>query len=1179
MRKIIIIILGIIFNCFHSQSLTDTENYVYKKTFLSAPSDPVQKQLESVQYLDGLGRPKQIISIKSAPSGKDLVIPVVYDQFGRKTKDYLPVPVQTSNAGIQNTVTESTVNSYYGVTNAFSEKELESSPLNRIFQSASPGDDWKMTSGHTIKYDYDANSESDYVKKYSITTSWDNINKIYISSLSAVSFYEENSLYKFSVRDEDNNEKIVFKDLYGHIILIRKNDGANKLDTYYIYDKYDHLAYVIPPLASVSPSITQAVLDNLCYQYRYDNKKRLVEKKLPGKGWEFMVYNKANKLVMSQDANMKGLSQWFFVKYDRYGRIVYTGISNNTAGRQTIQNAVNANSTIYETRSNVIGFTLSGMPVYYSKTASPTSMTQVLSVNYYDAYPTETPTVNNVFSQSLLTDNITQGRSTKGMPLAGYVKNVEDDRWTKNFSWYDTKGREVITHSSNYLGGYTKTESKLDFAGVPQELKTFHKRLDTEAEKVISETFEYDGQNRLKKHWHQIPGRQKELLSDNTYNDISELVNTKVGGTGANPLQIVDYKYNIRGWLIGINNPNNLGTSLFGYEIKYQNPVNPTDALPKYNGNISEVSWKTANGGVFKRYNYKYDGLDRLKDAVYGEPSVSVPVVNGYGESLTYDLNGNIKTLKRFSAMANTPVLIDNLEYTTYNGNQLIKVVDNSSNSLGYPSGGNTISYDANGNMTSQIDKGFYEIKYNYLDLPNHILFEQAPSSLQNTNLRFLYRADGTKLKKAYTYFVPRTGIWITNETDYLDGFQYTSGGLQFVPTANGYYDFAYNRYVYQYKDQVGNIRLSYYYDGNKIVIDKETNYYPFGMEYWGGNGTYPINRSYSYGFQEQERQEETGWNSFKWRNYDASLGRFFNTDPLSEVYAYQSHYNFSENRVTDAREIEGLEADLLNESEGDTDFASYEGRPYDGGLQSITTYSNGIKEANIQNVDLLGKSSSNQNSFSWGDAGRIGVGFVPIVGSGLDIYEGARDGNWVQFGIGVGGLALDVATLGAGSILKGGVKTIGTELVEQGLEVAAKDVAQEAAEAGSINFMKSNDNFAKFAAKAEAQEGALDVIGHGNPNIFEVNNITIGGGQELINHRVLAKLIKNNPQFVGQDIRLLSCCTGEAKFAQNLANKLKTNVYAPNNILWAHPSGKLTVGAKSYENTGKMIKFSPLKK
>ncbi len=79
----------------------------------------------------------------------------------------------------------------------------------------------------------------------------------------------------------------------------------------------------------------------------------------------------------------------------------------------------------------------------------------------------------------------------------------------------------------------------------------------------------------------------------------------------------------------------------------------------------------------------------------------------------------------------------------------------------------------------------------------------------------------------------------------------------------------------------------------------------------------------------------------------------------------------------------------------------------------------------------------------------------MPVVGSGLDIYEGARDGNWVQFGIGIGGLALDVATLGAGSVIKGGIKTIGTELIG-GLEMAAKDAAKEIAESEAKQVMKA---------------------------------------------------------------------------------------------------------------------------
>ncbi len=98
--------------------------------------------------------------------------------------------------------------------------------------------------------------------------------------------------------------------------------------------------------------------------------------------------------------------------------------------------------------------------------------------------------------------------------------------------------------------------------------------------------------------------------------------------------------------------------------------------------------------------------------------------------------------------------------------------------------------------------------------------------------------------------------------------------------------------------------------------IDRVTHYYPFGLEF--NESIVPVNsisQNYRLSTQGQEKQEDTKWSSFKLRNYDPTIGRFFNIDPLSEKYAYQSHYNFSENRVVDARELEGLEAKLVNEN------------------------------------------------------------------------------------------------------------------------------------------------------------------------------------------------------------------------------------------------------------------------
>ena len=82
------------------------------------------------------------------------------------------------------------------------------------------------------------------------------------------------------------------------------------------------------------------------------------------------------------------------------------------------------------------------------------------------------------------------------------------------------------------------------------------------------------------------------------------------------------YTYNIKGSVTKVNDPANLGTKLFGYELKYFNPLNTMNSTAKYNGNIAEVTWKTATDNVLRQYNYQYDALNRLKKGTYSEPGV-----------------------------------------------------------------------------------------------------------------------------------------------------------------------------------------------------------------------------------------------------------------------------------------------------------------------------------------------------------------------------------------------------------------------------------------------------------------------------------------------------------------------------------------------------------------------------
>ncbi|MHA6697863.1 hypothetical protein [Chryseobacterium sp. A321] len=144
----------------------------------------------------------------------------------------------------------------------------------------------------------------------------------------------------------------------------------------------------------------------------------------------------------------------------------------------------------------------------------------------------------------------------------------------------------------------------------------------------------------------------------------------------------------------------------------------------------------------------------------------------------------------------------------------------------------------------------------------------------------YTYLADGTKLRKTYG----------TKTTEYQGAFQYegsaTAPLLQFSKTAEGYYDFVKNAYIYQYVDHLGNIRVSYYKNSAGVpTLLEENNYYPFGLKHKGYNSTSSATPSYQYKYQEQKLQE-TGFYSFKWRQYMPDVGRFFNIDPLSEKYA-----------------------------------------------------------------------------------------------------------------------------------------------------------------------------------------------------------------------------------------------------------------------------------------------------
>ncbi|MEP6804830.1 MAG: RHS repeat-associated core domain-containing protein [Flavobacterium sp.] len=148
---------------------------------------------------------------------------------------------------------------------------------------------------------------------------------------------------------------------------------------------------------------------------------------------------------------------------------------------------------------------------------------------------------------------------------------------------------------------------------------------------------------------------------------------------------------------------------------------------------------------------------------------------------------------------------------------------------------------------------------------------------------------------------------------------------LQFFPTAEGYFDNINQKYVFQYKDHLGNVRISYAKNPitNVLEIIEESNYYPFGLKHQNYNGG-SKQIAYNYKFLGQERQDELGlnWDTFRHRNYDYAIGRFFGVDPVSEEYMSISTYQFAHNNPVWKIEIEGLEGAPSN---GKQDISNHE--------------------------------------------------------------------------------------------------------------------------------------------------------------------------------------------------------------------------------------------------------------
>ena len=465
-------------------------------------------------------------------------------------------------------------------------------------------------------------------------------------------------------------------------------------------------------------------------------------------------------------------------------------------------------------------------------------------------------------------------------------------------------------------------------------------------------TYSYDYADRVSKVEHTLGGT-KITLADYTYDSFGRLSTKSLHGSAANKLT---YAYNLRSWLTGIT------STRFTQNLYYNTGV----GTARYNGSISSMTWKSGNESTVRGYKFTYDGLDRMLNATYGETAGISTNANRFSENVTgYDKNGNIKGLQRYGQLSSAAYgMIDNLTLTL-NGNQLNRVDDAVTASaynggFEFKNGANAAdeySYDANGNLTKDLNKGISGITYNFLNLPNAVTFSDG------STITYTYGADGTKLRTVH-----KIGS-TTTTTDYCGNVIYENGVQKLLLTEEGYITLSDSKYHYYLKDHQGNNRVVISQSG---TVEETSHYYPFGGTFASAGNVQP----YKYNGKEYDSKKGLNWYDYGARHYDAALGRFETVDPSAENYFKTSLYAYCGN--SPISRIDPTGADWYEDKQGNLRWQegseALKGYTNIGSSASIALgndnylnfYQNGGILANqaVNAFDLIASSGKLQNQF-----------------------------------------------------------------------------------------------------------------------------------------------------------------------------------------------------------------------
>ncbi|MDW3195478.1 MAG: DUF6443 domain-containing protein [Cytophagales bacterium] len=935
--KVILLLLATLTSSVVSLGQTSTKNYVMSltardtiKTNLNAQRANQQQVQTDIVYVDGLGRTSQEVMREASPNGSDMVKMYSYDPIGRADKDYLPFRANTTSGAYYNSPLTGLEGFYDApptgvdtIDYPYSQTLFDDSPLNRAIETSSPGTPWRSSAEggtHAVSYTYQFN-EANEIRQITVDNSANQI-------MTATGNYPANELRGMLTTDEDGKMMLEYTNKTGQVVCkINAVGTTDETYTYYVFDDYNLLTFVIPPQAVAEIGTNWSLLNDnnfrskWLFRYQYDNRNRMIEKQVPGAEKIEMVYDKRDRLVFTLDGNRRnvpvisGTTTSGSVQYVESGTLVvesYQGKNyvrapgakilfkkpnfsaskaDNFSATKSTSQATYEHQWLYTKYDELNRPVMTGIK---SMTQNRSELQAIIDGN--NNYDFGVAYIGNVSGNVHGYDDTSypQASGTEVLTVTYYDKYdfITDFSWRSDYSY--------ANHYPSVKGLVTGGLTKLLKESPVKHLKSvayYDDRLRSKA--TITENYFGDADQVVITYRNKVSplvkrsstlhrnGTSTTTIEENfTYDHRDRLLihTHEIVGHGTKPL--ASHTYNAIGQLIE-KDLHDDGSPAQSVDYRY----NERGWLTTINGGANdfddpstdqfgmELKYNDASSGNFNGnisqmlWKAKGGGVtEATQNYQYSYDNLNrLKLANYTGvgnydvSGITYDKNGNLQTLQR-----NT---IDNLGYD-YIGNQLTRVEDATNNTQGFMNVSSSVGteeykYDKNGNMTSDSNKGITNIQYNYLNLPQRVTMNTGQS------INYTYDATGVKHLKTFN----------GKEWTYDGVFHYEkepsegSAQLEFILHAEGRALRNQSSWNYHYNvaDHLGNIRVTVSENGSVMQRDA---YYPFGSTF-NHSALSPENL---YKLTGNEEQKEWRVFDFNARMFDSWLGRFNSIDPLADT-------------------------------------------------------------------------------------------------------------------------------------------------------------------------------------------------------------------------------------------------------------------------------------------------------